>query len=199
MNKPNTEQKKESMKESKKSEEMHKTKLLQLSEISLIIDTYDDIFSDFDPRPYSQRALSDDFLIEAKKASKDKVSGTFELNFLIPSHLKSKVHEVLIKRRLKDHFKKHYTLLHNEKKSIIKTGVLFSLIGVLLMFITTAILFRYGEKTFLISFIIILLEPAGWFLFWEGMHQVIFETRAKKPEIEFYEKMSKCTVNFIHY
>ena len=95
MKKPNSEQKKDSM----KKDEMHNTKLLQLSEISLIIDTYDDIFSDFDPRPYSQRALSDDFLLEARKASKDKVSGTFELNFLIPSHLKNKVHVVMIKKR----------------------------------------------------------------------------------------------------
>ena len=70
-------------KDTRENEEMHKKKLLQLSEISLIIDTYDDIFSDFDPRPYSQRALSDDFLLEARKASKDKVSGTFELNFLV--------------------------------------------------------------------------------------------------------------------
>jgi len=45
-------------KDTRENEEMHKKKLLQLSEISLIIDTYDDIFSDFDPRPYSQRALA---------------------------------------------------------------------------------------------------------------------------------------------
>ena len=39
-------------------------KLLQQSEISLLLDSYDDIFSDFDPRPYNQRALSQDFLAE---------------------------------------------------------------------------------------------------------------------------------------
>ena len=186
-------------KDTRENEEMHKKKLLQLSEISLIIDTYDDIFSDFDPRPYSPRALSDDFLLEARKASKDKVSGTFELNFLIPSHLKNKVHELLIKKRLKEHFKRHHIIASREKHNIIKTGISFLIIGIIIMFITTFLLFKYDAKTFLISFIIILSEPAGWFLFWEGMHQVIFETRTKKPEIEFYEKMSKCTVNFIHY
>ena len=54
---------------------LEQTALLKKSEISLSLDNYDDIFSDFDPRPFSQRALSDDFLIEAKKASRDKVSG----------------------------------------------------------------------------------------------------------------------------
>ncbi|MBI4453985.1 hypothetical protein HY636_05055 [Candidatus Woesearchaeota archaeon] len=194
-----SERKKESRETSITSDEAHKKKLLQLSEISLIIDTYDDIFSDFDPRPYSQRALSDDFLLEAKKASKDKVSGMFELNFLIPSHLKNKLHENIIKKRLKEHFKRHHASVYQEKQNILKTGVLFSVIGIVIMFITSILLFKYDTKTFLASFIIILLEPAGWFLFWEGMHQVIFETRTKRPDIEFYEKMSKCTVNFIHY
>ncbi|MBI2151367.1 hypothetical protein HYU21_01420, partial [Candidatus Woesearchaeota archaeon] len=30
--------------------------------ISLVLDSYDDIFSDFDPRDYSEKALSEDFL-----------------------------------------------------------------------------------------------------------------------------------------
>ena len=37
--------------------------------ISLWIDSYDDIFSDFDPRPFSARNISDDFLYEVKKTS----------------------------------------------------------------------------------------------------------------------------------
>ena len=32
--------------------------------VSLVLESYNDIFSDFDPRNYSERALSDDFLIE---------------------------------------------------------------------------------------------------------------------------------------
>ena len=37
--------------------------------------TYDAMFSVFDPRPYAQRALSDDFLNEAKRAVRDRESG----------------------------------------------------------------------------------------------------------------------------
>ena len=37
---------------------VEKQDLLSKGEISILLDTYDDIFSDFDPRPYSQRALS---------------------------------------------------------------------------------------------------------------------------------------------
>ena len=37
--------------------------------VSLWLDNYDNIFSDFDPRSYAHRELSDDFLIEAKKVT----------------------------------------------------------------------------------------------------------------------------------
>ena len=37
-------------------------------EISFWLDSYDDLFSDFDPRPYAQKGFSEDFLDEAKRA-----------------------------------------------------------------------------------------------------------------------------------
>ncbi len=92
-------------------EHMHKVfkskkeKLLRMSEISLWLDHYDDIFSNFDPRPYSQKALSDDFLLETKRASRDKVSGQIELKFLVKAEMRNKKQENLIRRRLKEHFK----------------------------------------------------------------------------------------------
>ena len=40
--------------------------IIDKAQVSLVLDTYDDIFSDFDPRPYDQRALSGDFLDAAR-------------------------------------------------------------------------------------------------------------------------------------
>lgn len=176
-----------------------KQKLVQISEISLSLDNYDDIFSDFDPRPYSQRALSDDFLIEAKKASKDKPSGGIELKFLMPQEQRNPANENVIKKRLREHFKKHANLLAKEYKQTIHQGVWFASLGIALMLITSILFFKYTSKSLFISFLIVFLEPASWFLFWEGLRLVIFETKTKKPEHDFYNKMSKCEVNFISY
>ena len=41
--------------------------VLKLSEVSILIDSYDNIFSDFDPSEYSERTLSDGFIIQTKK------------------------------------------------------------------------------------------------------------------------------------
>jgi hypothetical protein len=178
--------------------EEEKKKIVQMSQISVGLDGYDDIFSDFDPRPYSQRALSDDFLIEAKKASVDKDFGTIELKFLVPKNKRSLAKEFIIKRRLREHFRRHSFLLEKETKNVITLGSVFTLLGIIVMFITSYILF-YHEKKLFLSFLIVLLEPAGWFLFWEGSHIILFESKEKKPDLEFYRKMSKCEITFLSY
>lgn len=181
------------------SQKEYHRKLLRLSEISLWLDNYDDIFSDFDPRPISQRALSDDFLREAKKASRENVSGTIDLTLLIPTNERNLHQEEVIKKRLKQHFNKHLNLLSKEKKLVIKKGLLFALFGILLMFIATYIIVEYEEKGLLFNFLIVLIEPGGWFLFWEGLNMVIFESKRINPDLEFYRKISKGEISFSSY
>lgn len=60
-------------------------KIFRQGNISLILDSYDDIFSDFDPRPFSEKALSDDFLVECKRAARDKDRSVVELKLLVPT------------------------------------------------------------------------------------------------------------------
>lgn len=166
--------------------------------ISLILASYEDIFSSFDPRSYSNRALSDDFLAEAKRASRDKAEG-IELNLLIPRDKRNSRDEAIIKKRMKDHFVKHFFMLETEIKRVFKMGVLFVLAGIILMFIASFVLFSYPEGGLGVSFLIVFLEPAGWFFFWEGLDLLIFDSKKKRPEYHFYKKMSSCLVVFDSY
>jgi hypothetical protein len=174
--------------------------LLAMSEISLQLDTYDDIFSDFDPRPYTNRSLSIDFLEEAKRASRDLPFGAIELKFLIHNSVRSIGKEALIKKRLREHFLKHYNRSKREMNSVIVQGAVFLLVGIVLMFFASYMLFK-GQTTSTLfgSFMLVLLEPAGWFFIWEGMAQIIFEAKEKRPNTEFYRKMSECRITFIPF
>ncbi len=171
----------------------------QLSLISLWIDDYNDIFSDFDPRPYSERALSVDFLDEANRATRDKASGQIVLKLLVPKNKRKINDEHTIKKRLKEHFKKRLKLARDEIKKLKRNGSFFMLAGILLMLSATFVLFKFSEEYFLTSFLIILLEPAGWFFFWEGLNLIIFESKKLKPNLEFNEKMEKCDLLFFSY
>lgn len=167
------------------------------NEINIKLDSYNEIFSDFDPRPYKLKALSVDFLDEAKRAIRDSVS-KINLKFFMPAEKRNLQEENIIKKRLSEHFKKHYARLENEKRQIINQGLSFIFIGIILMLLSTIIL-TSTEKTFLADFIIVIFQPAGWFLFWEGAHLAIFDSKMKKTDYDFYRKMSKCSVTFLHY
>lgn len=174
--------------------------IIDKSEISLILDTYDDIFSDFDPRPYSIRGLSDDFINEAKKALRETKPDVFELKFLIPEMQRRPGQEPLIKKRLKDYFKKQLMMLEKEMKSVRKNGVKLAIIGFILM-ISAALLYTLnsGSNQLWIQLLVIPIEPAGWFFVWEGFERIFNYTKEKKPDIEFYKKMNKAEISFITY
>lgn len=175
---------------------MEKKKVEKEKRLPLQIDNYNDIFSDFDPRPFDRRALSVDFLDEAKRAIRDKGEG-IELRFFIPEKERNLKDEKIIKKRLAEHFQRHHTLIEKERKSVINRGLSFLGVGVILMFIATFVLFKY-EKSALTSFLTILLEPASWFLFWEGLNLAIFESKRFKSDLEFYKKMSKAEIEFVN-
>lgn len=173
--------------------------LLRIGEISLWLDTYDDIFSDFDSRPFAERALSQDFLEEAKRAIRGKPSGDILLTFLMPKKLRNVAQETMIRKRLFEHFVNHNFSLKKEKRNVVMRGIVFALAGLILMFITTAILYATEQKGYLITFLIVLLEPAGWFLFWDGLELAIFEAQKMNKDLEFYKKMENCEIRFVSF
>ena len=183
----------------KKLEEQEKH-LLAESEVSLVLNSYEDIFSDFDPRPFSGRALSVDFLDEAKRATREIKPGVFELRFLIPAAHRRLDREAIIKKRLKEHFKKHAEILEKEKSKIVRQGVYFVVVGLVFMLVAAFVLYHYHNVMSLLKeMLVVMLEPGGWFLFWEGLDLIIFKSKVIKPDLEFYKKMTKAEIIFTHY
>ena len=180
-----------------KKEEFEK-KILQMSEVSLWLYSYDDIFSDFDPRPYSEKALSEDFLTEAKKISKEKSSGQLQLKFSVPAKSRDAEKEKAIKKRLHEHFKKHHVLLKIEKRDTLKMGFSLATLGLAMMLLSAYV--RYlNNPQFMFMLLFVILEPAGWFMAWYGFDHIFQIFRRMNPEVDFYERMSKSDISFMSY
>ncbi|MGE5297595.1 MAG: hypothetical protein ACM3KM_00330 [Acidobacteriaceae bacterium] len=162
----------------------------ETQEISIKLEQYDDIFSDFDIRSYSKRSLSVDFLEEIKRAAVDKDLSGVEMVLHLPKDLRDKSHERTIKDRLFAHFKKHYLMLLNERARIMQLGIKMVILGLVSMVIATFILYQGVSRNLFLSFLVIFLEPAAWFLLWEGMDQIIFNSKNVKSDLDFYRKMS---------
>ncbi len=165
--------------------------------IPLILNSYEDIFSSFDPRPFTERALSDDFLIECKRAVRDKDDSGVELILSMPKLKRSFSDEFKIKRRLKDHFKKHFLEKEKEMKGIKRQGFIWIIIGSTLLFTNTFI--RTYPSGFLLNMLSLLMEPASWFSFWEGLAKVFIYAKKDVPDFDVYKKMSNVEIIFRGY
>lgn len=180
----------------KGKEEKNKNVASERSEVRFAISKYEDIFSDFDPRPVSLKGFSDDFLTESKRAvivKEEKI----DFIFMVPKKERNAKEEANIEDRLKRYFKKHLEISEKRKMKTMKFGAAFVTIGVILMLTATWLFFKYRETSFLTSFFTILLEPASWFLFWEGLSQLIFESKKINPDLDFHRKMADAKISFI--
>jgi hypothetical protein len=160
-------------------------------EINIRLAHYDDIFSIFDMRPYAERALSVDFLDEIKRAVDSRDSENIELVLYLPQHKRDEAHEKNIHQRLVSHINRHYKLLSAKKRGVLGTGVSMVILGVACMIAATLVVFEDPSHDVLLSFLVVFLEPAAWFLLWEGMDQIIFNSKNINPELNFYRVMHK--------
>lgn len=168
------------------------------SEVGILIRDYDFLFSDFDPRHLSQRAISDDFLREVRKFTFEEIPGTAELRFLIPEHERKADIEQLIKKRLREHFKKHALSLEAERKDTILKSAFLAGIGFTMMVGAAAIDFQFSES-FPLKLLYVVLEPAGWFSVWYALDQIFYYSKEKKSELEFYQRMGNAEIVFDSY
>ncbi len=160
------------------------------------IGSYNDIFSDFDPRPFPVRGFSEDFLSEAKRAVISRNTDKISFVITLPKKERNPREETEITNRLRKHFKDRHNILEKEQKKILKKGWFFTITGIVLMIIATYFFFKFQDGTLIASFLTILLEPASWFLFWEGLDLVIFESKTSNPSLEFSRRMFNAEILF---
>ena len=168
-----------------------------LREITIMLDTYDDIFSDLDPRPYQTRQLSEDFLKEIQRRYMEDKKGRFEVRFTIPAAERDVNGEALIKRRLREHFA---FMGAREKESIKATklrGYIYILIGTLVLLGDVTAFFAFNESSLLYQVLSIILVPAGWYGTFTGIGKVIDEPSDAVERKKVFEKFEKAAFIFM--
>ena len=168
---------------------------LRSGNISISLSSYDYLFSDFDPRDYSERILSEDFIEECKSAAREK-EGKIELIFLCPKSKRNLRDELKIKRRIKEYFIKNLKEENETRKKLRMEGFFWFLMGTAVMILATLLV---GKTNFFLKFLEIMAIPASWFLFWEGLNKILITSRERLPQYNFYKKMSEANIIFADY
>ena len=172
--------------------------LLSKSELSIWLDDYDDVFSDFDSRPIAERSLSDDFLVEVRKMVREKPTGSVELKLLIPNDKRKKDMDAIVVKNLHTYFRHSALTIQAEMDKTRRRGVIMSVFGFVVMIITAYIV-SISNRGFFFNALQIVFEPSGWFIVWSGMDNIFYNARRRKPNLEFNTKMAHAEIIFISY
>ncbi|MCQ9207514.1 MAG: hypothetical protein NG740_06525 [Omnitrophica bacterium] len=171
-------------------------RIKDIKEISIAIDTWDDIFSDFDPRPLSVRALSEDFIAELKKRYRETRKGAFLVSIYAPISLKNAESEKAVIQRLKKHFKHKFMQRQKDLSRIRKRGIVFVIMGICALgFLTVSTYFQLF-KEITIEILGIIFMPLGWFGIWEGFSKIIDTSPILIQDKILFNKLSKASYQF---
>ena len=166
-----------------------------MSELSIWLDAYDDIYSDFDSRNYTKRRISEDFIEELQMALKYRSDLPDSIILYLPAAQRNIAIENGIIVSLKDQIRGRYYTLIGKIRRITLRGV-FLLLGGFGLMLGVAFFSLKSEAGNLAIFLKILLEPASWFMLWTGLDLLIFDFRKIKKESVFYNKISQMAIHF---
>jgi len=163
----------------------------------IAIDTYDDLFSDFDSSPYPQRALSDDLLKELQKRYTETPKGEVEVRFSMPSRLRSHQVEAVARKRLKDYFQAQVKLLNKEMDDRKKmAAALFA--GGFAVLLGTIYLTEYVAQSHILEVTGLLITPLGWFGMWEGTSRFVDYATRYEEKRKFFQRFARANYVFMN-
>jgi hypothetical protein len=171
-------------------------RIQDLKDISIAIDSWDDVFSDFDPRPLAERTLSEDFVQELKKRYHEGRKGMLSVTICAPAALKDERTEHLVSARVKEWFSMRAAQIHHEIRRERARGVVFLLCGfVCLTMLTLLGLSRLFAQPWA-EFVEIALMPLGWFGMWEGVAKLVDIDRMTLQERTLYRRLAHAGYHF---
>lgn len=174
--------------------------ILRIRDISIVLDTYDDIFSDFDPRSYCERRISEDFLNEIETRCLETKEGGIEVRLVIPDKVRNEESEALIIQRLRTYFENKVREQENDISDTKRHGMKIFGIGAVITFVAGLMeLIPEGSgKVFQILKPLggVLMLP-GWFTGWLGLNDIVVDTKPLMETLTWLNKLKNAEFIFI--
>ena len=168
------------------------------SEISIWVDKYEDLFSDYDSRDFTERTLSDDFIMEVRKLVREMPGDKIELNFNLMEDQRDPATEEIIINHIHEYFSSFAEIIKGEMTEIRNKGILVGTIG-FLSIIFLICLANMAEEGSLLSAVHVAMEPVGWFLTWTGLDMIFQQSKKEEDTIQFNLKMARAQLTFASF
>lgn len=167
-------------------------------DISIWVDKYGDLFSDYDSRDFTERALSDDFIMEVRKLVRELPSEKIEIKFNLMEEPSNPETEAIIIKNIHEHFAYYADVVQKEMNQIFRNGCLMCAGGFGLI-VSLAFLSSMATESSFINGSHLALEPIGWFLAWTGLDMVFQQSKKEQETIDFNLKMTRAEITFMSF
>ena len=173
---------------------------------TVYLDTYDDLFSDFDYGPYESRRMSEDLILELEGRLKHLAPGPVDLVFGIADSARERTVETMAKKRLKRFFSQKTFYAQNEIDKIRRSGAHRVTLGLGVLGLVSIILFYIndtphpllaGPAVAIVTLFAELLTPAGWFGMWTGFERFFDHPKAEMRKKSLYAMLEAGSISFI--
>lgn len=173
-----------------------KQRLADINSISIAIDTYDDIFSDFDPRDILERDLSEDFINELARRHRQGTKGKFDVVLVAPKAIEDQAIEKKITARLNRYFHQKYLRYKKSIDELRKRGAIYIAFGMLLLAALTLLAYFGKMDRLRLELVGIIFMPLGWFGIWEGFSKIVDIPFRLGSDALVYKGLSKAAYKF---
>lgn len=180
------------------AEKERKKASAHMNSVDIALDSYGDIFSDFDPSPYKIRLLSEDFIKEITRRHRETKGGDLEVRLTLPKGKRNPTVENIIRERLSEYFRGKAQKAEEDIRAREKKGWKYMGVGIALNVAGIVALHFLASASVFFDVVGSLVEMAGWISTWVGAERAIMETpREMREQKEFYERMARASFVFV--
>ena len=170
----------------------------EFREISIWLDKYDDLSSEYDSSHFKARTLSDNFLTEVRKLVHEVESANVELKFNLMADEQNPETEEVIISNIHEYFAHKADIAKAEMRQILRTGGLLSAAGFAIIIFMVTVGHNFSELM-LVKGLEMMIDPLGWFLVWNGLDMVFVQSKKEQPTVDFNLKMTNAKLSFMAF
>ena len=163
--------------------------------LRLWLDSYNDLYSDFDSRHFGRRRISEDFMLELRQAMTGEYTASKELVLLLPTTERKPEAEKQIIERLTTYFSNQFKDAQSTHNKKVRAGWILIVSGLAIMVINAWISLQYPEQNVIMASRVV-LEPAGWFMMWTGLDILFTDRKVLRKEMLLFRSLAGMKIQF---
>lgn len=166
--------------------------------IDIALDSYTDIFNEYDPSPFKKRDLNPELLDYLEDCSTDI---PLKYPIVIQFNLPKEKHDLMKETKIKDGFKSYYSFLsfsaEKDYKKLIIQNIYNVLISIFLLLAGFTLEVYFSHIDFLFTTILSnIIVIGGWVFMWQAISMMAFERRSYKEKYLKYKRFTKAPIEF---